>query len=165
MRPLASALYDDDCLLAVRRSHRRVRTAEERHATTSQNGSIPMPGAETLHLNAGQAIFYDAQILHRGSAIRYTSNFAFSGVADHSAPTRTYNSKVKRATLHGLHQDMREPPSRGGGVLQHGTEWLASQEFRDTLKGNQRSLGMLNRALDWSAKARELGYKFAQEDI
>lgn len=54
-----AALYDDSCLTAVPRSHNRVRTPEERKANLEGG---PMPGAQTLDLKKGQAVFYNNNI-------------------------------------------------------------------------------------------------------
>lgn len=156
------ALYDDDCLLGVPRSHLRIRTPEERHATSASDGSLPMPGGKVLHLDAGQVIFYDNQILHRGCEPPLSVRL-FAALMRQN---RTYDSSRKRATMHGSYQDSRESPSRGSGVLQHGTEWMASDAFRQSLTdAPKESLDMLDRALAWGERARAVGFSYAQADI
>ena len=54
-----AALYDDECLSAVPRSHNRIRTPEEREA--NMNGG-PMPGAKIVGLKAGETVFYNNNI-------------------------------------------------------------------------------------------------------
>ncbi|KAI9629933.1 hypothetical protein KEM48_012464 [Puccinia striiformis f. sp. tritici PST-130] len=56
-----------------------------------------MPGGIPATLAPGEAVFYDPEILHRG----------------------TYDPKSKRRTLHGAHLDCRADISRAGGLLQH----------------------------------------------
>lgn len=53
------ALYDDECLRAIPRSHNRVRTPAERKANL-EGGD--MPGAQVLSLKKGQGVFYNNNI-------------------------------------------------------------------------------------------------------
>jgi hypothetical protein len=53
-----AALYDDECLSAVPRSHSRIRTPAEREANL--NG--PMPGGQVIALKAGETVFYNNNI-------------------------------------------------------------------------------------------------------
>jgi hypothetical protein len=54
-----AALYDDDCLSAIPRSHTRIRSEQERQANL-ENGD--MPGKEVLRLKAGEVVFYNNNI-------------------------------------------------------------------------------------------------------
>lgn len=59
-----TALYDEACFLIVPGSHRRAATAEER-AIQFRRPMEPMPGEMTVPLQAGQAVYYHSQLLHR----------------------------------------------------------------------------------------------------
>lgn len=54
-----AALYHDECLSAVPRSHNRIRTAEEKEANLKGG---PMPGAQIVGLKAGETVFYNNNI-------------------------------------------------------------------------------------------------------
>ncbi|RYO90357.1 hypothetical protein DL762_002687 [Monosporascus cannonballus] len=92
------ALCDgDESLVVVPGSHRRARTAAERAAGPLEPG---MPGRLVVRLGAGDAVFYDNNILHRG----------------------VYDAGRERLTLHG--SVGRAGPGAGRlrarNVLQHG---------------------------------------------
>lgn len=57
------ALCDDASLIVVPGSHRRVRTETERNADPYEPN---LPGQLVVELKAGDAVFYDSNILHRG---------------------------------------------------------------------------------------------------
>ncbi|EGS19825.1 uncharacterized protein CTHT_0043100 [Thermochaetoides thermophila DSM 1495] len=57
------ALYDDESLVVVPGSHLRSRTEVERNADPYEPN---LPGMEVVKLKAGDAVFYDSNILHRG---------------------------------------------------------------------------------------------------
>lgn len=60
-----TALYDEACLYIVPGSHLRASTPEERDIV--QNRSLdPMPEEMTVALKAGQGVYYNANLLHRG---------------------------------------------------------------------------------------------------
>jgi hypothetical protein len=102
-----------DCLIAVPGSHSRVRTPEER-ATNMIPGS-DIPGQQVLSLKAGQAVFYNNNILHVGKVSTAGTRFLTVGIyrkvgrADRrltSLPSslfQKYNLSVKRRTLHGCY--------------------------------------------------------------
>ena len=56
------ALYEDESLVVVPGSHLRPRTDTERAAGQFEKS---MPGQKVVHLNAGDIVFYDSNILHR----------------------------------------------------------------------------------------------------
>jgi hypothetical protein len=60
-----AALYDDACLRVIPGSHRRAATPEEREIWF-RRPMEPMPGEVTVALAAGQAVYYDPELLHRG---------------------------------------------------------------------------------------------------
>lgn len=80
--------------------------------------SEEMPGSVRVRLEPGDAVFYDAQILHRA----------------------TYVAKTKRRTLHGAHLDPRSSINRGGGIVQHFDRigfYFAEADFWKSLNGLQ----------------------------
>src|ERR1700760_2699096 len=83
------ALYDDCSLIAVPGSHKRARTDAEREADPFSND---MPGQKVIALKAGDVVFYNNNILHRG----------------------VYSSTTERMTLHGSigHMDGCEERAR-----------------------------------------------------
>ena len=58
------ALFDDASLIVVPGSHRRVRTQAERDADPYEPN---MPGQLVVELKSGDAVFYNSNILHRGT--------------------------------------------------------------------------------------------------
>ncbi|KAG0650012.1 putative alpha-galactosidase A [Hyphodiscus hymeniophilus] len=70
------ALYDDESLIVVPGSHARARTDVERSADPYEKG---LPGEIKVRMKAGDVVFYNNNILHRGA----------------------YLSGVERMTLHG----------------------------------------------------------------
>ncbi|KAI5803839.1 phytanoyl-CoA dioxygenase [Geopyxis carbonaria] len=111
-----TALYSDACLRVVPGSHRRVRTPAER-AVTLEGGE--MPGEVAVHLKAGETVFYDNNILHRG----------------------VYGTAPERATLHasmGVGGRMGEVRRRE--VLQHGLEWVGGVVWEGKMEELRRRL-------------------------
>ncbi|KAI5957733.1 hypothetical protein KGF57_002999 [Candida theae] len=98
------ALTNDDCLIAVPGSHKRVRTQEERDKTVDESRRQEfISGQVTVNLKPGDIVFYNNNILHRAA----------------------YSSKNKRLTLHGSYGNVEYGKARAKGVLQHGVaEWL-----------------------------------------
>ncbi|KAG1447800.1 hypothetical protein G6F56_009145 [Rhizopus delemar] len=111
-----TALYDDACLYVVPKSHRRIRTTEERDITIHDPKSNQMPGQLKVHLKAGQTVFYDNNILHRAS----------------------YVSSQKRATLHASMGTIDGGHHRAACILQHGLEWMQTDEFKNSLTESLR---------------------------
>ncbi|KAL1305631.1 hypothetical protein AAFC00_007229 [Neodothiora populina] len=103
------ALYDDRSLIAVPGSHLRARTEVERTADPFEDN---LPGQEIVEMKAGDIVFYNNNILHRG----------------------VYDSKVQRITLHGSMGIGGADPARARNVLQHGVgDWIDRCDF-STLK-------------------------------
>ncbi|OKL64021.1 hypothetical protein UA08_00240 [Talaromyces atroroseus] len=95
------ALCPDTSLIVVPGSHRRIRTETERDADPYEPN---MPGQLTVHLEPGDAVFYDSNILHRG-------------VYRHK-PVET--GEETRLTLHGsVGLKEKESRVRATAVLQH----------------------------------------------
>ncbi len=105
------ALCDgDESLVVVPGSHRRARTAAERAADPHGDGDDddddddPLPGQLVVRLAAGDAVFYDNNILHRG---RYAAGGA------------------ERLSLHGSVGHAAAGAARARNVLQHGVgRWV-----------------------------------------
>ncbi|CAH2350576.1 hypothetical protein CLIB1423_02S00254 [[Candida] railenensis] len=97
------ALTDDSCLIVIPASHNRIRNAEEREKTSNDDRKEYIEGQITVHLHPGDIVFYNSNILHRG----------------------TYNSEIVRMTLHGSYGHVDHGKTRAKGVLQFGVaEWL-----------------------------------------
>lgn len=99
------ALYDDASLIAVPGSHLRARTDAERSADPFEDN---LPGQVVVKMNAGDVVFYNNNILHRG----------------------VYTSKVERMTLHGSMGVVGADRARARNVLQHGVgDWVDRCDF------------------------------------
>lgn len=99
------ALYDDASLVVVPGSHRRARTDVERAADPFAD---EMPGQMVVRLGAGDVVFYNNNILHRG----------------------VYDAAVERMTLHGSAGHVDGSALRARNVLQHGVrDWIDRVDF------------------------------------
>jgi ectoine hydroxylase-related dioxygenase (phytanoyl-CoA dioxygenase family) len=99
------ALYNDSSLVVVPGTHKRARTETERNADPFESN---MPGQMVVGMKAGDIIFYNNNIFHRG----------------------VYNSKVERMTLHGSVGHVKGGNARARNVLQHGVgEWVDKVDF------------------------------------
>lgn len=131
------ALYDDESLIVVPGSHARPQTQAEREAGPYEKG---MPGQVVVKLGAGDAVFYDNNILHRG----------------------VYSEAVERLTLHGSVGHVRGSGVRARNVLQHGVgEWIESCDFSCLGDGvdRERAEGMRKRLIEmaWNSGG-DLGF-------
>ncbi len=134
------ALYDDSSLSVVPGSHTRARTEAERAADPYGED---FPGQTPVHLGAGDVVFYNNNILHRG----------------------VYKSAVPRMTLHGSIGHVRGGNARARNVLQHGVGvWVDRCDFshleEDGVK--KRAESMREKLLQLGRKAEEVG--FSQDD-
>jgi ectoine hydroxylase-related dioxygenase (phytanoyl-CoA dioxygenase family) len=103
-----TALYDEACLLIVPASHRRAATPAERDVQF-RRPMDPMPGEMAVTLKAGQGVYYNSQLLHRG----------------------IYPAGQRRETLHAcLH---RYPSAEIHPLHYKAVQWLETPGFRDTL--------------------------------
>ena len=94
------ALYDDSSLVVVPGSHRRARTEVERGADPYERD---IPGKMVVELRAGDVVFYNNNILHRG----------------------VYSAAKERMTLHGSVGHVKGAGLRARNVLQHGCkDWI-----------------------------------------
>lgn len=130
------ALHDDTSLVVVPGSHQRARTDAERNADPFEKH---MPGQRTVDMKAGDVVFYNNNILHRG----------------------IYDCQVERMTLHGSMGHEAGGRLRARNVLQHGVgEWVETCDFSamspDSLR--QRAEGMRKRMLDLGKGAGDVGY-------
>ncbi|KAF2666393.1 phytanoyl-CoA dioxygenase [Microthyrium microscopicum] len=134
------ALYDDASLIVVPGSHVRARTEEERNADPKEK---VLSGMIVVKLEAGDVVFYNNNILHRG----------------------VYDSTVERLTLHGSVGHLNGQAERARNVLQHGVgSWVGEADFGE-LDGEtrKRAEGMRERLVEMGKAAGEVGY--FQEDV
>lgn len=100
-----SALYDDESLIVVPGSHLRARLDGERNAEPFDSN---MADQKVVGIRAGDVVFYNNNILHRG----------------------VYKSNVQRMTLHGSMGVVGADPARARNVLQHGIgSWIQRCDF------------------------------------
>lgn len=129
------ALYDDESLVVVPGSHQRARTDEERSADPFEKD---MPGQRVVCMKAGDLVFYNNNLLHRG----------------------VYDSTVQRMTLHGSIGDVRGSKMRARNVLQHGIgDWVARCDFSrlpSTMRARAES--MRTRLFDMGQASGDVGY-------
>lgn len=103
------ALYDDASLVVVPGSHNRVRTETERSAEPY----AILPDQLIVELKPGDAVFYNSNILHRGT---------YTGIDE--------SNDRGRMTLHGSVGLARHGNERARQVLQHGVgEWVEEAKF------------------------------------
>ena len=116
------ALYDDESLIVVPGSHTRARTQVEREAGPWEKG---LPGEIKVRMKAGDVVFYNNNILHRGA----------------------YLAGKERMTLHGSMGHVAGSSLRARNVLQHGIgEWVQDIDLSG-LEGEElkRAEGMRER--------------------
>lgn len=128
------ALYDDSSLVVVPGSHSRARTDLEREADPYEDD---MPGQKFVQLKAGDLMFYNNNILHRG----------------------VYDCKVERMTLHGSMGMKSADPDRARNILQHGIgEWAAACDFSGLPGTMAKTATGMQTALLEMGGGSELGY-------
>jgi len=134
------ALYDDASLIVVPGSHKRARTDVERAADPYEDN---MPGQEVVHLSAGDVVFYDNNILHRG----------------------VYDASVQRMTLHGSIGYTKGSKDRARNVLQHGVgEWVERCKFLDlSPEMSKIAEGMRDRLVEMGKVSGDVGF-FSKEE-
>lgn len=129
------ALWDDDSLIVVPGSHARARTKIEREAGPFEKG---LPGEIKVQMKAGDVVFYDNNILHRGA----------------------YSFEKERMTLHGSMGHLKGSKARARNVLQHGVgEWVANVDFGvlDEV-GRGRAEGMRERLISMAEESGTVGF-------
>uniref|UniRef100_A0A060TIL6 ARAD1D47454p n=1 Tax=Blastobotrys adeninivorans TaxID=409370 RepID=A0A060TIL6_BLAAD len=114
-------LYDDESLIVVTGSHARPRTDAERNADPFEDN---MPNQDVVDMKAGDVIFYNNNIFHRG----------------------VYDSTKERMTLHGTMGHAKGAAHRARNVLQHGVrEWIKDIRL-DALNDEDRKVAEEMRA-------------------
>ncbi|OTA61654.1 phytanoyl-CoA dioxygenase [Hypoxylon sp. EC38] len=130
------ALCDgDESLIVVPGSHARARTERERSADPFEPD---MPNQLIVRLNAGDVVFYNNNILHRGR----------------------YDGSRERLSLHGSVGHVAGGRLRARNVLQHGLgSWVDSCDF-SSLDEKQRSRaeGMRARLVKLGRESGDVGY-------
>jgi hypothetical protein len=129
------ALWDDDSLIVVPGSHKRARTEIERAADPFETG---IPGEIRVQMKAGDVVFYNNNILHRGA----------------------YVSGKERMTLHGSMGHRKGSVLRARNVLQHGIgEWVADIDLSG-LEGEERDRAesMRERLIKLGADNTDVGF-------
>lgn len=99
---------------------------------------MTMPDAIQVHLQAGETVFYNNNILH----------------------CATYDPAQKRATLHACISDVRGGAKRARNILQHDLQWMDSDAFVDTLPEEGPLREMRKRLVDMAQKldGQDVGY-------
>jgi hypothetical protein len=133
------ALYDDNSLVVVPGSHKRARTERER---TADPYAHELPGMQIVQMKAGDLVFYDNNILHRG----------------------VYDSSIERMTLHGSVGHVKGNKARARNVLQHGVgEWVDKCDFNKLPEHlRSRAEGMRQRLFQMGRSSGDVG--FSQDD-
>lgn len=128
------ALFEDVSLVVVPGSHVRARNEVERSAGPYDG----LPGERRVEMRAGDVVFYNNNILHRG----------------------VYRSEVERMTLHGSMGHVRGSALRARNVLQHGIgAWVRSIDLSG-LEGEEkkRAEGMRERLVKMGEKTGDVGF-------
>jgi hypothetical protein len=132
------ALFEDESLIVVPGSHRRVRTNEERNADPYEKD---MPGQIFVKLKPGDAVYYDSNILHRGT---------YKGIDT--------SKELGRMTLHGSVGLAGHGNERARQVLQHAVgEWVDRAQF--SLEGEKgRRAEAMRKKLVEMGRGEDVGY-------
>lgn len=134
------ALYDDESLIVVPGSHKRARTDFERSAGPYE---ADIPDRKVVKMAAGDLVFYDNNILHRG----------------------VYKADIERMSLHGSMGHVKASRTRARNVLQHGVGgWVEKCDF-SAMEGEQRQRAeaMRRRLVKMGSEAGDVGY-FAENE-
>ncbi|KAI0836390.1 phytanoyl-CoA dioxygenase [Hypoxylon sp. FL0890] len=130
------ALCDgDESLIVVPGSHARARTEEERAADPFESN---MPNQLVVRLDAGDVVFYNNNILHRGR----------------------YDGNRERLSLHGSVGHVAGGRLRARNVLQHGVgSWVDNCDFSSLdEKQRTRAEGMRARLVKLGRESGDVGY-------
>ncbi|KAF2142785.1 uncharacterized protein K452DRAFT_286415 [Aplosporella prunicola CBS 121167] len=129
------ALFDDASLVVVPGSHARARTEAEK---TADPFAQEIPGMRVVRMQAGDCVFYNNNILHRG----------------------VYKADRERMTLHGSVGMVKGNKERARNVLQHGIgAWIGDTDFSgldDKLR--KRAEAMRERAVLLGSASGDVGY-------
>lgn len=133
------ALYDDTSLIVVPGSHNRARTDAERSADPYEDD---MPGQKVVKMRAGDLVFYNNNVLHRG----------------------VYDSKVERMTLHGSMGVVGADSARARNILQHGIgDWAVKRDFTGLPDGKAQLAEAMKERLIAMGSGKDLGFFSASE--
>lgn len=136
------ALFDDESLIVVPGSHRRIRTDAER--AVGPYGQVL--GQLIVRMKPGDVVFYDSNIFHRG---------AYRGIDE--------KTELGRMTLHGSVGLKGYGEERSRQVLQHGIgEWI---EREDAAFGSIEDITKNTRAENMRQSLIDMGKGKAKEDI
>ncbi|KAI2463866.1 phytanoyl-CoA dioxygenase [Annulohypoxylon bovei var. microspora] len=133
------ALCDgDESLVVVPGSHARARTEWERTADPLEP---EMPGQLVVRLDAGDVVFYNNNILHRGR----------------------YSGTRERLSLHGSVGHVAGGRLRARNVLQHAVgSWVDGCDFSGLAEGHRaRAEGMRARLVKLGRESGEVGYSLS----
>lgn len=128
-------LDDDDSLVVVPGSQARARSEAERAADPYEPD---LPGQVVVHLDAGDVVFYNNNILHRG----------------------VYDARRERMSLHGSVGHVGGGRLRARNVLQHGVgAWVDRCDFGG-LSGRERERaeGMRERLVRLGRESGDVGF-------
>lgn len=132
------ALTDDASLIVVPGSHNRVRTQVER---SSDPYRAELPGQMLVELKAGDSVFYDSNIWHRG---------VYKGIDS--------KTELGRLTLHGSVGLAGHGDVRARQVLQHGIgDWIERAHFGSDGSRMERAKAMRKRLVAMGS-GKDLGY-------
>jgi hypothetical protein len=132
------ALFEDASLIVIPGSHKRARTEQERNADPYEAN---LPGQLIVELEPGDAVFYNSNILHRGT---------YKGIE--------YGKELGRMTLHGSVGLAGHGNERARQVLQHAVgQWVDRAEFSIEGAKGQRAEAMRKRLMAMG-KGDDLGY-------
>ncbi|KAF2466418.1 uncharacterized protein BDR25DRAFT_293913 [Lindgomyces ingoldianus] len=128
-------LYDDASLIVIPGSHKRARTEIERNADPY---APELPGQLVVKLKAGEVVFYNNNILHRG----------------------VYDPTKERMTLHGSIGSSKGSAERARNVLQHGVgEWVEGYDFKDfEPEVAERAIQMRTRLVEMGVGRGDVGF-------
>ncbi|KAG6016974.1 hypothetical protein E4U43_002635 [Claviceps pusilla] len=129
------ALWEDASLVVVPASHRRARSDVERRADPFEKA---LPGQLTVELDAGDIVFYNNNILHRG----------------------VYDATKNRVTLHGSVGHVAGGRFRARNVLQHGVGDYVDRVDLSRLGDHERrrAEGMRARLVKLGRESGEVGF-------
>jgi len=128
------ALYDDQSLIVVPGSHVRARTEQERNV--DKYGKVD--GEIRVQQKAGDVVFYNNNIFHRGA----------------------YKADVERMTLHGSMGHVGGSRLRARNVLQHGIgKWVEQIDLSGLDEGERKlAEAMRERLVKMGADSGDVGY-------
>ena len=127
------ALWDDESLIVVPGSQSRERTDLERKG--EPYGILS--GEVKVKMKAGDVVFYNNNILHRG----------------------VYSCEKERMTLHGSMGHVKGNALRARNVLQHGvSDWVGDLNFASMGDGVMRAEGMRGRLVEMAKGSGKVGY-------